>query len=99
MTVSQTMTKFQEQTLSALKAEDDAVVAMVKPFVPMLEPFVGMVRMPFAEEFPTPREAVEQWFDFAIDVLRTRKDFTLKLINLFPAMGRPAVVKPASKAA
>jgi len=100
MTVSDTTTKLHEEALSAIHANDDAVLAMLKPFVPWLDPFVGMVRMPFAEMFPTPGEAVEQWFDFAIDVMRTRKDFALKLVNMFPVVKeRPVAVKPAAKAA
>jgi hypothetical protein len=100
MGISEASTKLQEQTVTALRANQEVVLNMVKPLVPVFEPFVAMVRIPLAGELPATSEVINGWFDFAVEVMKANRDFTLKLVDLFPGPPeRPPVVKPTAKAA
>jgi hypothetical protein len=84
MSVNSITATAQEQALTAVRTAQEAVVTALKPFAAVSEPLFDNVRVPFAKRFPTPSEAVEQWYGFAADALAVQKDFSLSLVGLLP---------------
>ena len=87
----------QEQTLSAIRTTQENIISFLKPFAAITEPIFDTANaLPFAEFLPSPKEAVEQWYGFAVEALAAQKDFSLSLLGLIPGSPAPA---PAAKAA
>jgi hypothetical protein len=84
MTVSSITGTAQEQALSALRTAQEAVVTVLKPFAALSQPLFDNARVPFADQLPTPAEAIEQWYDFAGEALAAQKEFSLSLAGLWP---------------
>jgi hypothetical protein len=84
MSVNSITATAQEQTLSAIRTAQEAVVTALKPVVALSEPLFDNARVPFADRLPSPTEAVEQWYGFAADALASQKEFSLSLIGLLP---------------
>lgn len=81
--VSEYMTKFQEESLTALKETQDAslkAMSSFRQFGKELSEKPGT--MPAFENLPTPTQFVEMSFGFATQLLELRKAFALRVAEM-----------------
>ena len=71
----------QEQTLSAIKQSQQAVVEAVRAWAQAVEKAVPETpALPFAIELPSPQQIVQTSFDFAEQLLKAQREFTENLL-------------------
>jgi len=84
----------QEQTLSAIRQSQQAVVEAVHAWAQAVEKTVPETpSLPFASELPSPQQIVHQSFDFAEQLLKVQREFAENLI----AAAAPAIQKPSQE--
>ena len=80
-TVSEFTQQAQEQTLSAIRQSQQAVVEAVQAWAQAVEKTVPETSsLPSAEGLPTPQQLIHTSFDFAEQLLRTQREFAENLI-------------------
>jgi len=81
--VSEYMTKFQEESLAALKETQDASLKAMKSFTQFGKEFAQKPgTMPSFENMPSPTQFVELSFGFATQLLELRKAFALRVAEM-----------------
>lgn len=81
--VSEYMTKFQEESLAALKETQDASLKAMKSFTQFGKEFAQKPgTMPSFENMPSPTQFVELSFGFATQLLELRKAYALRVAEM-----------------
>jgi hypothetical protein len=81
--VSEYMTKFQEESLAALKETQDASLKAMKSFAQFGKEFAERPgTMPSFENMPSPTQFVELSFGFATQLLELRKAYALRVAEM-----------------
>jgi hypothetical protein len=81
--VSEYMTKFQEESLAAIKETQEASLKAMSSFREFGKEFSEKPgTMPALENIPTPTQLVELSFGFASQLLELRKAFTLRVAEM-----------------
>lgn len=71
----------QEQTLSAIRQSQEAIVEAVRNWANAVEKTLPETpSLPFAEELPTPQEIVQTSFGFAEQLLKAQRDFAESIL-------------------
>jgi hypothetical protein len=83
--MSTTVTEFaqqaQEQTLSAIRQSQHAVVEAVQAWAQAVEKSVPEAPLlPISEDLPTPQQLIQTTFDFAEQLLKTQREFAENLL-------------------
>ena len=82
--VSEYMTKFQEESLMAIKETQDASLKAMKTFSEFGKEMIEKPgTVPAFESIPTPTQFVELSFGFASQLLELRKAYTLRIAEMF----------------
>jgi hypothetical protein len=81
-----TVTEFtetaQEQTLAAVRQSQQFVVEAARTWAEAVEKAIPAVpTMPFAEEFPTPKQLIESSFSFAEKLLKAQRQFAEQVLE------------------
>ena len=72
----------QEQTLKSIRQAQDAVVEVVRNWATAIDKNLpDAPALPFADQFPSPREIVETSFDFAEQLLKAQREFVEGLLD------------------
>jgi hypothetical protein len=70
-----------EQTLSAIRQSQHAVVEAVQAWAQAVEKSVPeMPSLPMSEDLPTPQQLIHTSFDFAEQLLKTQREFAENLL-------------------
>jgi hypothetical protein len=82
--VTEYFSKFQQESLAALKQSQDANVEALSKFRALGSEFeVKPGTVPTFENIPSPTQLVEMSFGFASQMLEIRKAYTLKVAQMF----------------
>jgi hypothetical protein len=93
-TVNDFAQQAQEQTLSAIRQSQQAVVEAVQAWAHAVERTIpDTPSAPFADELPTAKELIQTSFDFAEQLLKAQREFAENLI----AAAAPVTDKAQSK--
>jgi hypothetical protein len=83
----------QEQTLTAIRQSQQAVVEAVRTWANAVEKTLPETpAVPFADQLPTPQEIVQTSFEFAEQLLKAQRDFAESVL----AAAAPVLEKPKS---
>ena len=97
--VLESMNKFQEEGLAALKQTQDASLKAIKSFGEFAKEWSEKPgTLPAFENLPSPTQLVEMSFGFASQLLEIRKNFTLKVAEMLAeTQKQAATTKPTPK--
>ena len=91
----------QKQALLRLHRRHEVVLDLLKPVLGRTGRVARVTRdLPYVDQLPTPRESVDQWFDFFGQVLKEERQFVTHVVDLLPTRKvEHPVVKRTPKAA
>jgi len=81
-TVTELTETAQEQTLAAVRQSQQFVVEAARTWAEAVEKAIPTVpTVPFAEEFPTPKQLIESSFSFAEKLLKAQREFAEQVLE------------------
>jgi len=93
---TQYVSKFQDETLKAVKQAQDANLAAFEQARELFTEVATLDRMPTFESIPSPTKFVEMSFDYANKMLELRKEYALQVAEFVTETAKSAA-KAASK--
>ena len=80
---TQYVSKFQDETLKAVKQAQDANMAAFEQARELFTEVATLDKMPTFESIPSPTKFVEMSFDYANKMLELRKEYALQVAEIF----------------
>ena|SRR5579883_194619 len=93
---TQYVSKFQDETLKAVKQAQDANLAAFEQARELFTEVATLDKMPTFESIPSPTKFVEMSFDYANKMLELRKEYALQVAEFVTETAKSAA-KAASK--
>ncbi|HZT12422.1 MAG TPA: hypothetical protein VFA29_06455 [Candidatus Baltobacteraceae bacterium] len=93
---TQYVSKFQDETLKAVKQAQDANMAAFEQARELFTEVATLDKMPTFESIPSPTKFVEMSFDYANKMLELRKEYALQVAEFVTETAKSAA-KAASK--
>ena len=93
---TQYVSKFQDETLKAVKQAQDANIAAFEQARELFAEVATLDKLPTFDSFPTPTKFVEMSFDYANKMLDLRKEYALQVADFITETAKSAA-KAASK--
>ena len=101
MTNPRTATQeLQAQFLDSIRKSQDAVVDALRTWadaVHSLTPSLPVSAVPFADKLPTPKDLVEDAFDFAAQLLAAQRKFAEDVLQITTSVVDEAPAEPVKK--
>ncbi len=92
------VSKFQEETLKAVKQGQDANIAAFQQARELFSEVANIDKLPSMDNLPSPTKLVEVSFDYANRLLELRKQYAMAVADLFTSVQKDATQATARAA-